>query len=106
LIGIVGDSAKVATAISAKLTDTAGDANRKGRKAMIAQTKSAWAQEPTSMTEERDDQGTDWGQRARKAGWLDGTAHGGMQFRPLCLLRRSSQTCKQLRHRQRLSVVQ
>jgi sulfoacetaldehyde acetyltransferase len=66
-VGIVGDSAKVATAISAKLTDTAGDAGRKDRKAMIAQTKSAWAQELTSMTEEQDDPGTDWNQRARKA---------------------------------------
>jgi sulfoacetaldehyde acetyltransferase len=66
-VGIVGDSAKVATAISAKLTESAGDAGRKDRKAMIAQTKSAWAQELTSMTEEQDDPGTDWNQRARKA---------------------------------------
>jgi sulfoacetaldehyde acetyltransferase len=66
-VGIVGDAAKVATAISAKLADTAGDASRKDRQALIAQTKSAWAQELTSMTEEQDDPGTDWNVRARKA---------------------------------------
>ncbi|MDE0968111.1 MAG: sulfoacetaldehyde acetyltransferase [Octadecabacter sp.] len=66
-VGIIGDSAKVATAISARLADSAGDAGRKERKAIIAQTKSAWAQELTSMTEEQDDPGTDWNQRARAA---------------------------------------
>ncbi|MFQ3183126.1 MAG: sulfoacetaldehyde acetyltransferase [Alteromonas macleodii] len=66
-VGIIGDSAKVATAISAKLADGAGDTGRKERKAIIAQTKSAWAQELTSMTEEQDDPGTDWNQRARAA---------------------------------------
>jgi sulfoacetaldehyde acetyltransferase len=66
-VGIIGDSAKVATAISARLADGAGDAGRKERKAIIAQTKSAWAQELTSMTEEQDDPGTDWNQRARAA---------------------------------------
>ena len=66
-VGIIGDSAKVANAISAKLTDGAGDADRKERKSIIAQTKSAWAQELTSMTEEQDDPGTDWNQRARAA---------------------------------------
>ena len=66
-VGIVGDAAKVATAITAKLSDTAGDAGRKDRTALIAQTKSAWAQELTSMTEEQDDPGTDWNVRARAA---------------------------------------
>ena len=66
-VGIIGDSAKVANAISARLTDGAGDAGRKERKSIIAQTKSAWAQELTSMTEEQDDPGTDWNQRARAA---------------------------------------
>ena len=66
-VGIIGDSAKVANAISARLADSAGDAGRKERKAIIAQTKSAWAQELTSMTEEQDDPGTDWNQRARAA---------------------------------------
>ena len=66
-VGIVGDAAKVAQAITAKLADTAGDEGRKERTALIAQTKSAWAQELTSMTEEQDDPGTDWNVRARAA---------------------------------------
>jgi sulfoacetaldehyde acetyltransferase len=66
-VGIVGDAAKVARAITEKLTEIAGDAGRADRKAMIAQTKSAWAQELTSMTDEADDPGTDWNVRARKA---------------------------------------
>ena len=66
-VGIVGDAAKVATAITAQLTETAGDAGRKDRTALIAQTKSAWAQELTSMTDEQDDPGTDWNVRARAA---------------------------------------
>jgi sulfoacetaldehyde acetyltransferase len=66
-VGIVGDAAKVANAISSKLADGAGDADREARKATIAKTKSAWAQELTSMTEEQDDPGTDWNVRARAA---------------------------------------
>jgi sulfoacetaldehyde acetyltransferase len=66
-VGIVGDAAKVAQSITAGLSQTAGDAGRKDRTALIAQTKSAWAQELTSMTDEADDPGTDWNVRARKA---------------------------------------
>ena len=66
-VGIVGDAAKVATAISSKLADDAGDAGRADRKNLVAQTKSSWAQELTSMTEEQDDPGTDWNVRARAA---------------------------------------
>ncbi|KEJ90885.1 sulfoacetaldehyde acetyltransferase [Sulfitobacter donghicola] len=66
-VGIVGDAAKVATAISEKLADDAGDAGRTDRKNTIATTKSSWAQELTSMTEEQDDPGTDWNVRARAA---------------------------------------
>ena len=66
-VGIVGDAAKVANAISEKLADGAGDAGRADRKATIAKTKSAWAQELTSMTDEADDPGTDWNVRARAA---------------------------------------
>jgi sulfoacetaldehyde acetyltransferase len=66
-VGIVGDAAKVATSINAKLSDSAGDFNRSERKNTIATTKSAWAQELTSMTEEQDDPGTDWNVRARAA---------------------------------------
>ncbi|WP_300059080.1 sulfoacetaldehyde acetyltransferase [uncultured Roseobacter sp.] len=66
-VGIVGDAAKVAKGILAQLSDTAGDEGRAERKAHIAQTKSAWAQELTSLTHEQDDPGTDWNVRARKA---------------------------------------
>ncbi len=66
-VGIVGDAAKVAKGITAALTDTAGDAGRDERKAMIAQTKSAWAQELSSLDHEDDDPGTTWNERARAA---------------------------------------
>ncbi|MEL6681333.1 MAG: sulfoacetaldehyde acetyltransferase [Pseudomonadota bacterium] len=66
-VGIVGDAAKVAKGITAKLTDTAGDPGRDERKAMIAQTKSAWAQELSSLDHEQDDPGTTWNERARAA---------------------------------------
>ncbi len=66
-VGIVGDAKKVATAILAQLSDSAGDAGRAERKALVAQTKSAWAQQLTSMDHEDDDPGTTWNQRARAA---------------------------------------
>ncbi len=66
-VGIVGDAAKVAKGITAHLSDTAGDAGRDERKAMIAQTKSAWAQELSSLDHEQDDPGTSWNERAREA---------------------------------------
>ncbi|GGE44484.1 sulfoacetaldehyde acetyltransferase [Actibacterium pelagium] len=64
-VGIVGDAKKVAQGILAQLTDEAGDAGRADRKATIATTKSAWAQELTSMDHEDDDPGTTWNERAR-----------------------------------------
>lgn len=64
-VGIVGDAGKVARSILAQLSDTAGDAGREERKATIAKTKSAWAQELTSMDHEEDDPGTTWNERAR-----------------------------------------
>ena len=64
-VGIVGDAKKVAEGILAKLGDGAGDAGRDERKNMIAQTKSAWAQELTSLDHEEDDPGTTWNERAR-----------------------------------------
>ncbi|WP_272001683.1 sulfoacetaldehyde acetyltransferase [Roseovarius sp. ZX-A-9] len=71
-VGIIGDAKKVATTILDKLADGAGDAGREERKAMIAKTKSAWAQELTSMDHEEDDPGTTWNERARSAkpDWL------------------------------------
>lgn len=64
-IGIVGDAKKVAEGILSQLASGAGDAGRADRKAMIAQTKSAWAQELTSLDHEDDDPGTTWNERAR-----------------------------------------
>ncbi|WP_071673969.1 sulfoacetaldehyde acetyltransferase [Nioella nitratireducens] len=71
-VGIVGDARKVATAILSQLADTAGDAGRDERKALIAQTKSAWAQQLSSMDHEDDDPGTTWNERARadKPDWM------------------------------------
>ena len=64
-VGIVGDAKKVAESLLAKLGDAAGDAGRAERKSMIAQTKSSWAQELTSLDHEDDDPGTTWNERAR-----------------------------------------
>ena len=66
-VGIVGDARKVADSILEKLGGAAGDAGREERKAAIAQTKSAWAQQLSSMDHEEDDPGTTWNQRARTA---------------------------------------
>ncbi|MGH1412277.1 MAG: sulfoacetaldehyde acetyltransferase [Pelagimonas sp.] len=71
-VGIVGDAAKVANGLLEQMSDTAGDENRADRKANIAQRKSAWAQELTSLTHENDDPGTNWNERARadKPDWM------------------------------------
>jgi sulfoacetaldehyde acetyltransferase len=66
-VGIVGDAKKVAEGILARLSKTAGDSGRADRKALIAQKKSSWAQELSSMDHEQDDPGTSWNDRARKA---------------------------------------
>lgn len=64
-VGIVGDAKKVAEALLAKLDAKAGDAGRQERRDVIAKTKSAWAQELTSLDHEDDDPGTTWNERAR-----------------------------------------
>ena len=64
-VGIVGDAKKVAESLLAKLGDAAGDIGRDERKSLIAQTKSSWAQELTSLDHEDDDPGTTWNERAR-----------------------------------------
>ena len=64
-VGIVGDAKKVAISILDKLASTAGDSGRSSRKELIAKTKSAWAQELTSLDHEDDDPGTTWNERAR-----------------------------------------
>ena len=66
-VGIIGDAKKVAEGIFEQLSGSAGDAGRSARKAAIAQTKSAWAQQLSSMDHEEDDPGTTWNQRARSA---------------------------------------
>ena len=71
-VGIVGDAAKVANGILAQLSADAGDSDRAARKARIASTKAAWDIELESMTNEEDDPGTTWNERARaaKPEWL------------------------------------
>ncbi|NNK67511.1 MAG: sulfoacetaldehyde acetyltransferase [Rhodobacteraceae bacterium] len=64
-VAIQGDAKLVAEDITAQLADDAGDAGRAERKASIAQTKSAWAQQLSSMDHEEDDPGTTWNERAR-----------------------------------------
>ncbi len=71
-VGIVGDAKKVADTLLEKLSGTAGDEGRQARRDLIATTKSAWAQELSSMDHEQDDPGTTWNERARadKPDWL------------------------------------
>lgn len=64
-VGIVGDANKVAQSLLAQLSATAGDADRAERRATVAQTKSTWAQQLSSMDHEEDDPGTTWNDRAR-----------------------------------------
>ena len=71
-VGIVGDAAKVAKGILDRLAEGAGDAGRAERRAKIAETKSRWAQQLSSMDHEEDDPGTTWNERARadKPDWM------------------------------------
>ncbi|MFN3259972.1 MAG: sulfoacetaldehyde acetyltransferase [Pikeienuella sp.] len=64
-VGIVGDAKQVAEGLLARLAPGAGDRGRADRLALVAQTKSAWAQALTSMDHEDDDPGTTWNERAR-----------------------------------------
>ena len=64
-VGIVGDAKHVAASILDRLAPNAGDTDRTARREMIAKTKSAWAQELTSIDHEDDDPGTTWNERAR-----------------------------------------
>ncbi|MGI9506678.1 MAG: sulfoacetaldehyde acetyltransferase [Geminicoccaceae bacterium] len=64
-VGIQGDAKMVAEQILDQLSDTAGDVGRDDRKALVAHTKSRWAQELTSMDHEDDDPGITWNERAR-----------------------------------------
>jgi len=71
-VGVVGDAKQVAEGILERLAEGAGDAGRDARKSTIAQTKSAWAQQLSSMDHEDDDPGTNWNERARgaKPDWM------------------------------------
>ncbi|MEK9936349.1 MAG: sulfoacetaldehyde acetyltransferase [Rhodobiaceae bacterium] len=64
-VGIVGDAKHVAASLLDRLAPNAGDTDRAARREMIAKTKSAWAQELTSIDHEDDDPGTTWNERAR-----------------------------------------
>jgi len=64
-VGIVGDARHVAASLLDRLAPNAGDTDRTARREMIAKTKSAWAQELTSIDHEDDDPGTSWNERAR-----------------------------------------
>ncbi len=62
-VGVCGDAKRVAASLLAAVKPNA--AGREARRALIHQTKSAWAQALTSMDHEDDDPGTTWNARAR-----------------------------------------
>ena len=64
-VGIQGDAGKVARGILAGLAPDAGEAGRQQRRDLIAQTRSRWAQELSSLDHEQDDPGTEWNAEAR-----------------------------------------
>ena len=66
-VGIVGDAGAVAEQLLAGLDATAGDHERQARRDLIAESKSRWAQQLSSMDHEDDDPGTTWNERARTA---------------------------------------
>ena len=84
-VGIVAMPKRSPTSILEKLGAMPGKA-RISRQAVIAQTKSAWAQELTSLTHEEDDPGTTWNERARTRG-PKRPAHGLARYY-LCLAKR------------------
>ena len=71
-VAILGDAAKVARGILASLSEAAGTFERTERSNHIAETKSRWAQQLSSLDHEEDDPGTNWNERARaaKPDWL------------------------------------
>ena len=66
-VAIQGDAKAVAEQLLSKLSNKAGDTGRTERMELVAQTKSAWLQQLSSMDHEEDDPGTTWNERARKA---------------------------------------
>ena len=66
-VAIQGDARLVAEQIVAQLSDGAGDKGRQERRDLVAETKSRWAQELSSMDHEEDtDEGVTWNERARE----------------------------------------
>ncbi len=65
-VGICGDAKLVAQQLLRKLSSKAGDTDRKKRKDLIHQTKSAWLQKLSSLDHEDDDPGTVWNKEARE----------------------------------------
>ena len=66
-VAIQGDARLVAEQLLAALGPEAGEAGREERAALVHRTRSAWAQELSSMDHEEDDPGTTWNARARAA---------------------------------------
>jgi sulfoacetaldehyde acetyltransferase len=66
-VGIQGDAKMVAEQLLEQLDVTAGDEGRQARRDLIAETKSRWAQQLSSMDHEDDDPGTTWNERSRAA---------------------------------------
>ena len=64
-LGISADAKITINEILSKLDNNAGDAEREKRKNTIAETKSQWLQELSSMDNEDDDPGTSWNEDAR-----------------------------------------
>ncbi len=64
-VGIVGDTKQVTPRLLALLSDNAGEYDRQARRDLIADTKSRWLQELSSMDHEDDDPGTTWNERCR-----------------------------------------
>ena len=64
-VGIQGDAKRVAEQLLSQLSTTAGDKGRQARKDLIAETRSRWLQQLSSMDHEDDDPGTNWNERAR-----------------------------------------
>ena len=65
-LGISADAKITINEIISKLDNNAGDTEREKRKNTIAETKSQWLQELSSMDNEDDDPGTSWNEDARK----------------------------------------
>lgn len=64
-VGIVGDAAKVARALTVQVSSPLSAEARAEREALIHRTRSAWRQTLASMDHEDDDPGTDWNERSR-----------------------------------------